>query len=61
MTVKLSKSKVYRSKEPVKIGLNELSEQEKTQLGLLDLTNGDEVKSNVDGHEKEEFNNDNIH
>jgi len=32
MTVKLSKSKVYRSKEPVKIGLNELSEQEKFLL-----------------------------
>ena len=39
----------------------ELSEQEKSQLGLLDLTNDDEVKSNVDGHESEEFNNDNIH
>lgn len=39
----------------------EFSEQEKTQLGLLDLTNDDEVKSNVDGHESEEFNNDNIH
>ena len=32
MTVKLSKSKVYRSKEPVKIGLNELSEKEKYHL-----------------------------
>ena len=39
----------------------ELSDQEKTQLGLLDLSNNDEAKSNVDGHEPEEFNNDNIH
>jgi len=28
---------------------------------LLDLSNNDEAKSNVDGHEPEEFNNDNIH
>tara|TARA_S200000501_G_scaffold349733_1_gene366105 strand:+ start:50 stop:688 length:639 start_codon:yes stop_codon:yes gene_type:complete len=39
----------------------ELSDQEKAQLGLLDLTNSDEVNSSVDGREKEEFNNDNIH
>ena len=39
----------------------ELSDQEKAQLGLLDLTNSDEVNSSVDGSEKEEFNNDNIH
>ena len=42
MTVKLSKSKVYRSKEPVKIGLSELTEQEKyekdfKQFSLLTL------------------------
>tara|TARA_A100001011_G_scaffold364376_1_gene415068 strand:+ start:50 stop:688 length:639 start_codon:yes stop_codon:yes gene_type:complete len=39
----------------------ELSDQEKAQLGLLDVTNSDEVNSSVDGREKEEFNNDNIH
>tara|TARA_B100001778_G_C18337620_1_gene515971 strand:+ start:44 stop:682 length:639 start_codon:yes stop_codon:yes gene_type:complete len=39
----------------------ELSDQEKMQLGLLDLRNSDEAKSNVDSHNKEEFNNDNIH
>ena len=39
----------------------ELSDQEKAQLGLLDLTNSDEVNSSDDGREKEEFNNDNIH
>ena len=32
MTLKLTKSKVYRSKEPLKIGMNEMSDQEKFLL-----------------------------
>ena len=44
MTVKLSKSKVYRSKEPVKIGLNELSEKEKYHFNVLTEKKGAGMK-----------------
>lgn len=39
----------------------ELSDQEKTQLGLLDLNQNEENNSNAESHDQEEFKNENIH
>ena len=39
----------------------ELSDQEKIQLGLLDLTQNEENNSNTESHDQEEFKNENIH
>ena len=34
--MRLSKSKIYRSKEPLKIGLSELTEQEKLEIKSIE-------------------------